>query len=205
MDQEFQTSFIPKKPIQEKKPGKVSKRAPGALNVVAVVIFFASILGAAGAFVYQGSLVKKIDQMQESLNRAKDLFEPSVITTIQDLDKRIKAAEEILQNHIAVSPIFVDLLEPWTLPEIRYTNFSYEIGEGEEANLIAVDMSGEAKDYEHIAFQADLFGEDKYIKNPIFSSFSTNKEGYVEFDLTFSVDRSLVSFQNKIYLEQIQN
>lgn len=194
MDTEFQTSFVPKKTIVEREPVRVKSSLSGVVNVVALVIFIASILTAGGAYFYRSSLEDKVAQYKVSLERARNAFEPALITELQVLDKRMKAATEILQNHIAVSPIF-ELLGEITLPTVRYSDFSYEYNQ-ENPNLVDIQMSGEAKGYNYIALQADLFGSDKFIKNPIFSDFALDQQGNVDFTLTFSVDKSLVLYES---------
>ncbi len=193
MDKEFQTSFVPKKTILEKET-KTSGSFGGAVNLVALIIFIASILSAGAAYFYRASLRDRVDEYKVSLERARGQFEPSFITELQILDKRMAAASEIIGNHVAVSPIFV-LLGDITLPTVRYSDFSYEFNP-ENPKLVDVEITGEAKGYNYIALQADLFGDNKFIKNPIFSDFTLDQTGNVDFTLTFSVDRSLVIYES---------
>lgn len=195
MDKEFQTSFVPKKPIIEKAAVAHSGGGfSGAFNLIALVIFIASILAAGATYFYRGSLVDRVAEYKVSLERARGAFEPALITELQVLDKRMRAATEILNNHVVVSPIFA-LIGEITLPTVRYSDFSYEFNE-ENKNLVDVIMTGEAKGYNYIALQADLFGDDKFIKNPIFSDFTLDQGGNVDFALTFSVDKSLVLYES---------
>lgn len=193
MDKEFQTSFVPKKTILEKEP-RHSGSFSGLFNIIALVIFITSILGAGAAYFYRSSLEERVESYKVSLERARGQFEPGLITELQVLDKRMRAATTILENHIAVSPIFV-LLGEITLPTVRYSDFSYEFNP-ENPNLVDVQITGEAKGYNYIALQADLFGENKFIKNPIFSEFTLDQLGNVDFALTFSVDKTLVLYES---------
>jgi len=194
MDKEFQTSFVPKKTIAPREAKKAPSSIGGVVNMVALVVFIASILGAGGAYFYRTSLEEKVAEYKVSLERARSAFEPSLITELQSLDKRMMAATEILENHIAVSPIF-ELLGEITLPTVRYSDFSYEFNP-ENENLVDVKLTGEARGYNFIALQADLFGDNKFIRNPIFSDFSLDQLGNVDFTLTFSVDRTLVLYES---------
>lgn len=195
MDKEFQTSFVPKKPIIEKAAAVHSGGGfSGAMNLVALIIFIASILAAGATYFYRSSLIDRVEEYKVSLERARGAFEPALITELQELDKRMRAASDILANHVAVSPIFT-LIGEITLPTVRYSDFSYEFNE-ENGNLVDVIMSGEAKGYNYIALQADLFGDNKFIKNPIFSEFTLDQTGNVDFALTFSVDKSLVLYES---------
>lgn len=200
MDKEFQTSFVPKKTILEKEPARAGGTASGLINLVALIIFIASILAAGAAYFYRSSIEARVVEYKDSLQRARNAFEPTLITELQTLDKRMRAATEILDGHIAVSPIF-ELLGAITLPTVRYSDFSYEFNP-ENPNLVDIKITGEAKGYNYIALQADLFGEDKFIKNPIFSDFTLDQQGNVDFTLTFSVDKSLVLYESFLEREE---
>lgn len=198
MDKDFQTSFIPKKAI-EPKPKMVKSGGGGIFNLIALIVFVASLVSAAGAYFYRDSLVNQVAQNKISLQRARAAFEPSLIEELQTLDKRLNAANVILDKHIAVSPIF-KILTDITLPTVRYSDFTYELDE--ESNTVNVEMKGEARGYNHIALQADLFDKNKFIKNPIFSDFVLDQTGNVDFNLSFVVDKSLVSFDSFLDREE---
>ena len=131
--------------------------------------------------------------MGNELNLAKDSFEPSKILQLQDLDKRINAANEVLSNHIAVSPIF-SALQAVTMKTVGYTKFGYTF-DGSKNSKIAVSMSGIAVGYASIAQQADLLAQNKYLIDPVFSNLSLDDKGNVTFDLNFSVDPNLVDYK----------
>ncbi len=197
MDKEFQTSFIPKKTVIE-RPKKI-KSGGGIFNLLSFIIFIVALLSVGGAYFYRESVKTNIDEYKRSLAIAKNQFEPSLITELQILDKRLNAATTILDQHVAVSPIFV-LLQDSTLPTVRYSDFTYDIDS--KTNLVNVEMKGEAKGYNFIALQADLFNDNKFIKNPIFSDLVLDQNGNVDFNLTFSVDKSLISYESFLDREE---
>lgn len=194
MDKEFQTSFVPKKTIAPRETKRSGGGFGGVLNLLALIIFIASLIGAGGVYFYRSSLQNTIDGYKESLARARAAFEPTLITKLQVLDKRMKASTEILGSHIAVSPIFA-LLGEITLPTVRYSDFSYEFNK-QNTNLVDIKITGQAKGYNFIALQADLFAQNNFIKNPIFSNFTLDQFGNISFNLTFSVDKSLVIYES---------
>lgn len=196
MDQEFQTSFIPKKTLSPETPSVSRGSSFGLVNVVAFIIMIVSLLVAGGAYLYRDTLSQRVNEMKLSLERAQNIFEPEFLQELQTFDKRIQAAEKILENHIAVSPIF-EVLQEITLPTVRYIDFTYEI-DALNPNVVHVSMSGEAVSYDAVTLQADLFSKNRFIRNPIFSNFSLARTGNVEFDLMFDVSRSLVNFEQKI-------
>src|SRR3989344_7148005 len=118
MDKDSQTSFIPKKPLVERRIPR--KRPIGIISLLSTVIFFASLIAGGGLYLYRNNLVQQVQDKSVSLERAKEAFEPSLILTLQTLDKRINASREILSEHIIISPIFKALQET-TLKTVRFT------------------------------------------------------------------------------------
>ena len=194
MDQNFQTSFIPKKPIMKEQ--EISKRPVGLLTILSFLLFFTMILVLAGFYFYKGVLTKNISQMEKDLTLAKNRFEPSKITQLQVLDERLLAANEILGNHIAISPIF-KALSDITMKSVRYTKFSYDLGNANDQR-ITVKLSGQATGYRSVALQSDLFLKNKYLIDPAFSGLSLDEKGNVLFELEFMVDPNFVDYKQTI-------
>lgn len=192
MEQQFQTSFIPKKPlVTEQKTSGVSSNI---FNIVGVVVFITSLVAAGGAYAYKTYASKKVLTQAQSLAAAKAEFEVTLINNLQQVERRLNASQEILSNHISVSPIFTALQEA-TLKSVRYTKFSYSLNPEAGAEKVVVKLSGQATNYTSIALQSDLLAKNKYLKNIIFSNLALDEKGNVLFDLTFSVDPSFVSYR----------
>ncbi|MCC6520425.1 hypothetical protein IT403_00365 [Candidatus Nomurabacteria bacterium] len=192
MEQQFQTSFIPKKPlVTEQKTSGVSSNI---FNIVGVVVFITSLVAAGGAYAYKTYATKKVLTQAQSLAAAKSEFEATLINNLQQVERRLNASQEILSNHISVSPIFAALQEA-TLKSVRYTKFSYSLNPEAGAEKVVVKLSGQATNYTSIALQSDLLAKNKYLKNIIFSNLALDEKGNVLFDLTFSVDPSFVSYR----------
>ena len=194
MEQDFQTSFIPKKPMIDSRA--VAPRPVGILTIACAFIFFAILLSTGALYFYKAILANNITQMEKDLNLAQSRFEPSKITQLQSLDKRLRAANEVLSKHVAISPIF-QTLQDVTMKTIRYTKFDYTFDEGTNS-MVLVKMSGIAVGYRSIALQADLFTQNKSLIDPIFSNLSLDNTGNVLFDLNFSVDPSFVNYEQML-------
>ena len=188
MEQNFQTSFIPKKPMIEQ--GVTAKRPMGLVLIISIFIFVVIVLISGGAYFYKNMLKTNLTQMQGDLEKAKNRFEPSKINELKLLDKRLQSSTEILSNHVMISPIF-EALQVLTLKTIRYTKFSYDLVGGK----IMVKMSGQAIGYRSVALQADLFTKNKNLVDPVFSNLSLDDKGNVLFDLEFSIDPSFVNYK----------
>ena len=201
MEQNFQTSFIPKKPMIEKRV--TATRSVGFLVVVSIFVLFTILLSTLALFFYKGILAKNIKQMENDLSLARNRFEPSKITELQVLDKRLRASSEILSKHIAITPIF-QALQAITMKTVRYTKFSYNLGD-EKNSKVAIQMSGQAIGYRSIALQSDLFttrDEGKNFIDPVFSNLTLDAKGNVLFDLEFSVDPSFVDYKQMLSTEE---
>ncbi|MFA5778137.1 MAG: hypothetical protein WC870_01450 [Candidatus Paceibacterota bacterium] len=197
MDQNFQTSFIPKKPIIKER--EVSSRPVGILLIISFFVLFTVILTTGGLYFYKGIVVKQKTQKEIDLNLAKNRFEPSKITELQVLDKRLRASDEIFSKHISITPVF-KALEQLTMKEVRYTKFSYSLGT-EKNTTIDIKMSGIAIGYRAVALQSDLFSTKDIGKNfidPIFSNLTLDNSGNVLFDLNFSVDPNFVNYKQTL-------
>jgi len=164
--------------------------------MASIFILFATVLGAGGLYFYKGILAKNIADLQNNLTLAQNRFEPSKITELKVLDKRLNAATEILANHLTIIPIFNEL-EQLTMKTVRFTKFSYAAGTDKNA-VVDVKMSGVAIGYRSIALQSDLFAQNKNFLNPIFSNLTLDQSGNVLFDLQFSVDPKFVNYKQDL-------
>lgn len=195
MDTNFQTSFIPKKPLAEDRVPVAAHTS--IFSFIATLIFFAALGSAAAMYFYQASLTKDIASKSVSLEAARNSLEPELLKTLQKLDKRITNANILLGNHIVVSPIFA-ALEINTLKSIQFTRFSYATPADQSAP-VTIHMSGKGRDYASVALQSDQLAKNKNIHNSIFSNLALDEQtGKVSFDLVFTVDADLVRFTNHL-------
>lgn len=194
MEPNFQTSFIPKKPMVAERAA--ASRSIGFLTVVPIFVLFTILLATVGFYFYKGVLTKNITQMETTLNLAKNRFEPSKITELQVLDRRLRASSEILSHHIAITPVF-EALSALTMKTVRYTKFSYDLGTEKNAK-VNIKMSGLAVGYRSVALQSDLFTKNKNLIDPVFSNLTLDNSGNVIFDLDFSVDPNFVDYKQTL-------
>lgn len=194
MDQEFQTTFIPKKPLaEERKKTAPVKKPLGIFNMLATLIFVITLLIVGGVFVYERFMAGQIEASAESLRRAEAAFETSLVEELQTLDTRLKAAETLLSQHIAISPVF-RILENDTLKSVQYEDFTYVI----EGDRGLIEMTGLARSYQAIAEQSVLFGENRFVEDHIFSDFSLTDEGLVSFGVVLTLGPDLLYFEESL-------
>jgi len=186
---ESKQTFIPKKPLSVKE--KTRGTGVGLFFGVSLIIFLITIGSSIFLYSYGIFLEKRVENMSASLERAKSAFEPSLIIELKRVNARISATEEILKKHMAFSEFF-KTLEENTLKSIRFKQFTYSTNDN---GGIDVALNGEASGYSSIALQSDAFGDNKYIKNPIFSNLGLDNFGNVTFNMTASVDPLLVLYK----------
>ncbi len=188
MEPKFKTSFIPKESLVEKVPTGAThqpSRAPRSLAIVFSFIVLLIALAVGGAiFVYSSFLQSSIASKSESLQRAREAFQPALIQELERLDARIESAEELLANHVAPSSMFA-LLGATTLKTVRFTNLSYSVVENSVVNFDAV------------ALQSDVFGSNRFIHNPIISELAAG-EGGITFRVTATIEPRFLAYVNTI-------
>ncbi len=197
MEPNFQTSFIPKKPMVAERA--VQTHSIGIFTIIALLILFTVGLATGGLYLYKASLKKNIADMENTLKIAKNRFEPAKIAELQLLDKRLKAATEVLSRHIVITPVF-EALSAMTMKTVRYTNFSYNLADDKKSK-VTIKMKGLAVGYRSVALQSDLFAtkeEGKNFIDPVFSNLTLDEKGNVIFDLEFSVDPSFVDYKQML-------
>ena len=196
MDNSFQTSFIPKKPIT---PGVPSSKTPRSLfSVIATFLLVFVLVLSLGLFVYKIYLNKQKESYSNSLTSARDSFEQGTIDELDLFNKRTESAKELLNKHVVISPIF-KLLQEITIPSVQYTTFEQITDE----NGFLVKIEGVARDYRSIALQADMFNSTKGLsfKNVVFSNLVKDKNNNIIFDLKFNVDPALLSYEKNNLLD----
>lgn len=187
------TSFIPKKSLTA--PQRQAKSSSiGVFFLFTLVIFIGAIALAIGVFLYQQFIIKSIEQKSASLERASAAFEPAIIEEISRLDIRINSAQDILNNHKAISTFF-DLLEVSTLESVSFENLDYRT---DESGKTTISMKGKARNFSSVALQSDIFGKSKFIQEPIFSNLNLDRTGDVVFNFSAFIDSRLISYENAI-------
>lgn len=199
MENSFQTSFIPKKPINSSVSSKEPKSLFSIISIaVLVIVVFASV----GLFLYKSYLTKQKEVLSASLATVRDSFEKNTIDELSLFNKRTDTAKQILNNHIVLSPLF-SLIGNITIPSIQYTKFDQQTND----KGFVVQMEGVARDYRSIALQADMFNtvKGRSFSNVIFSNLIKDKNNNITFNLEFNVEPSVFSYSKETLLEQPQN
>lgn len=186
-----QTSFIPKRTAIDAAPRKMHSNVSVFLLISIIVFLIVSGLSV-GMFFYHGILVTQIVDKNEQLVRAKDAFEVTFIEDVVKLSRRIDASKELLNQHTALTPL-LRLLEDRTLATVRFTNFSFNAKDGQEAVLT---LKGEARSFNSVALQSDVFAQEKSFQDQVFSNFNLDQSGNVTFQFKTMVSPKFLLYRN---------
>jgi hypothetical protein len=192
MENSFQTSFIPKKIITSTVPEKEPK---SFFSIISIFLLIISILASGGLYLYKTYLIKQQETLSASLIKTRDSFEKDTIDELEFFNRRAESARKILDSHIVLSPMF-KLLGEITIPSVQYTNFEQQVND----KGFLVNIEGLARDYRSIALQADMFNSIKgsYFKNVLFSDLQKDKSNNISFNLKFTIDPELLSYEKNI-------
>lgn len=192
METKFQTSFIPKTTL-DPIANNAAHRPLGFFSFITSIIFFITVLVAGGAFGWHKYLDSSKLKIQSDLDRNIKSFEPQTLDEYVRLNNRIDSAKTLLAKHVAVSYVF-DFLEEQTIQSVKFNDFKYEIGTDGSALLT---MNGEAKSYNAVAYQAEVFGKERALKTPLFSNLDLDTFGNVIFNFTTKVDPGFITYTRK--------
>ncbi len=195
METGIQSSFIPRDAGESKSS---SPRLTGAglsdfILLITIVLFVASASLAGGVLLYKQYLLTATQSKIDQLQRAKAAFDPALIQQLTRLDDRMHAGATILGGHVAPSVFFAALSQA-TLTTVAFSSLNYE---GSDKQHIAIHMSGIAQSVNSIALQAQVFGKNGVIANPIFSSIGRQADG-VHFNLAALVNPTAINYEQSI-------
>lgn len=199
MEPKFKTSFIPKKSLSQNTPQPTVHKQERKHSLASVFAFLMLViaLGVSGVvFFYTSFLESSIANKAESLERAREAFQPALIKELERLDDRIESAEQILQEHIAPSGLF-SLLEATTLKSVRFQNMTYSM----LTDTVEISLEGEALNFDAVALQSDVFGSNRFIREPIISGLDITGDNLVAFTVTAQIEKRFLSFENLVAAE----
>lgn len=144
-------------PMQVKK-----KHSIRVFSLLSTIILVVTIATTAGLFLYKNQLEKKILSAQTTLNSASDSTSEKKIHEIEVYDRKLTAAQSLLNNHIATTRLF-NALEDSAKQTVRYTTLEYKYDPGFDAELT---LGGDTREFESVALQ-----KMQFLKDNVFSDY----------------------------------
>ena len=195
MDTKFQTSFIPKRPVETGTAPVRAKHPLNLLSIIATFIFIVAVIAAGGEFAYKHYVNGKLVEMNQQLEVAKASIKDELINQFIRLDSRLRSSEQLLRGHVATSLLF-SALQNSTVKNIQFSDMTYVTDQGSGA--VNVFMRGISASYNAVALQASIFNDSKYIKNALFSDMNLDTKGQVQFTLKASVPSDVIAQRNTV-------
>mgnify|MGYP001586297601 FL=1 len=193
MEKDIQTSFIPKTPLDTSERSR--KSGASLFMMGAVFIFIVSLVLAGAVFGGKKYLEAQLIKDKEDFAKAQEKFDSVSLDYLARLSKKIRLAKEMLSNHIVILPIF-EYLEANTYRSVRFKSMDLSFSENSASSTIEISMKGEAKDFNDVARQSDVFAGNINFKNPIISDVDMTPTGEVTFNFKTQADPSPLLYKN---------
>lgn len=191
METKFQSSFIPKQPVNE--PARSSSAGINIFFLISFLILVVSLIAGGGAYFWEKQLDTKIITVKSSLSKLRSSLDQTTIDEISRLNDKINTADLLLKQHVSPSVLF-SVIGYVTLKSVRFTNFKYTNAGGDK---ISISMNGEAKSFESAAIQASAFTNPELrnvFRSPIFSDPDLTSTGQATFSFTTGIDKNLINY-----------
>lgn len=206
METRFQTtSFIPKTSLDNvvSESGQLQKKQTHSTtgSLVALLCFFLFVcsLVSAGVVFFLGQLAEKTKSVAE-----KDLAEyqkrntTETIQEIKTLQDRLTLVDNLVKNHIAVSPLF-DQLAANTLSRVSFSSFDLK---KKTDGAFGLTLKAQGVGYESIVAQDTQFSSpvaQRVFKNTLISDFNKPKgQDVASFTLVTTIATPAVNFATLI-------
>lgn len=173
-------SFIPKGSLVREESFLERRRPQSAIGLLAGIVFVLTVSSFVGLYYYNNKLnlviVEKTTEIDEAKKKFKDVPE---VAEARVFRARVDLANELLNAHRVVSPVFVFLANN-TTESVLYDKFSFK----SDSSGITLDLGGEAQNYASLAFQADVLrGKTDELQNFSIDNIALTKFGSITFNL----------------------
>jgi len=193
MQPNFQTSFIPKKPVSGESEKVNVVHDTDIFTLAATITFIVTALLYGGLYFYKNLLVKQIGDAGKQLEDARAAILPDKIEELLDANSRISTVNGLLERHVVNSKMLV-LLGDLAVTKLQFNDLTYTNKTGSPV----LRINGEVQTYNALAQQQDILTKNEYIKNPIFSNITLSDGGNIRFQFTSSIDLNLVSYKKAV-------
>lgn len=149
------------------------KRTIHAFGLIATIIFILSLLGAVGVFLYKNYLGEQLQAARQGLSAVDDQETAKKIAEVRRYDEKLRAAEQLLKNHI--SPVLVfEEIEESTKVTVQFTSLEFVYDPGFEATLT---LTGDTQEFSSVALQKMQILEDEVFSEFVLQDIATAKGG----------------------------
>lgn len=160
MEQNFDTSFIPKRPIFKEEGLQRHEPVP-VVSLVGFAVFFAALILTGLAFFFHQKESIAVQNLSAQLATEKERFNPQAIEELKSMSARLKFAKQVIDNHVAASPV-LDLVEDVTIKSVYYQGLT--LAKDEKAGY-GLKLMGKAPNYGLLYAQLEAFRAEPKIRD----------------------------------------
>ena len=143
-----------------------------ALLVLTIASFFTL-----GGFINDGQ--ETLEDLNQILLSKKTPERMALEEEVLNYEKKFGDFAFLSEGHLEISDIY-PLIEESTHPQVWFSQFTLDAGEN------IVNLSGKAQNFEVLGQQMLILEEKDFVRNLHLDSAGINKQGKVDFTLTFS-------------------
>lgn len=174
-------SFIPKGSLVREESFLERRRPQSAIGLLAGIVFVLVVSSFVGLYYYNNKLNTIILDKKSEIDKTKQEFSSvPEVAEARVFRARVDLANELLNSHKIVSPVFVFLAKN-TTESVLYDKFSLK----NDSSGAVLDLGGEAQNYDSLAFQADVLrGKTDELQKFTIDNIALTKFGNVTFNLS---------------------
>ena len=193
--QQFQTSFIPKKPLIAENPGTRTREPVSIFLILSIMIFLGSIASVGGVYLWEKTALEQQAVYKETLAQNRSSFGEEQLEIFKKLNTKINLAQEHLNSLLTPRALF-DILSAVTVQSVRYKSFTFTPPQ-KVGDPIKISMVGEGAGFQAVAYQSDVLAGQSRIKNPVLADFAVNENGFVSFTFSGEIDPKDVLYRSQ--------
>jgi|GEM_PF-1458851 len=198
MDPKFNSSFIPKKMLQEDVTGKSSssqyvkhRTVMGPTYFLTLTLFVLAILVSGFLFAWTQVVDRRVEDKIATLEAKNAAYDDTIVQDLLRVDSRLSEATNLLNAHVAFTEL-LDVLEELTVRTISYDGLSFALDE--QTGALELEVTGIAPTFRDAAVQADTFRSEQFLQNPTVTRLSRNNDDLAGFAITASIDPRLITY-----------
>lgn len=191
MEQNFDTSFIPKRPIFKEEASTRRHEPIPVVTLIGFAVFFAALIITGLAFFFHQKETAAVQALASQLGTEKERFNPAAIEELKAVSTRLKIAKGIVDNHVSVSPL-LDLLQDTTLKSVYYENFGLEF---DQKKGYVLRLKGKVPGYGLLFAQAEAFRAEPKITDAELGTIALDERtGEVDFEIILTLSPEVMKY-----------
>lgn len=190
MAQKPNISFIPKQSLA--KENGQQKRPVSLLMIISVGLLVISAGVYGGLYFYADSIAEENANKEAQLTEVRGELDRSILKEAQAMEARLKGAEAVVNNHLALTSVF-GFLSSYTLTDVQLNSFVFERTEEGE---LTVSIEGRGPDFASIiALRRSFLGEGDVLKDGKLTNVGLGDRGEVNFAFSGTIAEEAIRYE----------